>query len=344
MEPFTHAFTSLALGKSGERWLPRFGITMLVVAGIAPDLDYASYFDGPGVFLTLHRTLFHSLLGGALLACVLALAFYILDKRWPRSPVAQDKTYPPPSYFRALAVCAIGIAGNILLDVASGEGVQLLWPFRSGWYRWNLDGNLDPWLLLILVAGLLLPLLFRLVNEEVGAGSKGRRNSRAAVITLIVVAAYFGWRAHLHGEAVDLLLSHEYHDHIAVSAAAFPDASAPFDWRGVAVTDNTVEEMDVSLGPDADFDPDRGRTHFKPKDTAVVEAGRKTADAQKFLSYATMPVASVTQLEDGYRFEIHDMRFASDDYDLANVFVRVDFDSHLHVRSQKFLFAFSPNP
>jgi membrane-bound metal-dependent hydrolase YbcI (DUF457 family) len=344
MEPFTHAFTSLALGKSGERWIPRFGITMLVVAGVAPDLDYASYFGGPAAFLTLHRTLFHSLLGGALLACALAAAFYVLDKKWPRSHVAQEKSYPPPAFFPALAVCAVGIAGHILLDVASGEGVQLFWPFRSGWYRWDLDGNLDPWLLLILIAGLLLPLLFRLVNEEVGDRRKGKGGSRAAAVTLILVVIYFGWRAHLHGEAVNLLLSSEYHRHVALSAAAFPDASAPFDWRGVVVTDNTVQEIEVPLGPQGDFDPARSRTRFKPEDSPVLEAGRKTADARKFLAYATMPFATVTQIEDGYRFEIHDLRFASNDYSAANIFVRVDFDSHLRVRSQRFLFASSPNP
>ncbi len=344
MEPFTHAFTSLALGKSAERRLPRFGIAMLVAAGVAPDLDYVSYLGGPGAFFRLHRTLLHSLFGGALLACAIACAFYVLDKKWPSSQVAQDKKFPPLTFWPALACSAAGISGHILLDIVSGVGVQLLWPFRSGWYRWNLDGNLDPWLLLILIAGLLLPLLFRLVNEEVGDRRKGRGASRAAVVTLLLLVAYFGWRWHLHDQAVELLLSHEYHNRVPLSAEAFPDASSPFDWRGVAVTDNTVEELEVSLAPNADFDPDRSRTHFKPEDTAVVEVGRKTADARKFLVYASMPVASVTQLEDGYRFEIHDMRFAPDDFDPANIFVRVDFDSNLRVRSQGFLFASSPNP
>lgn len=344
MEPFTHAFTSLALGKSGEKRLPRFGLAMLVAAGVAPDLDYASYLAGPGAFFRLHRSLFHSLAGAALLACALAVGFCALDRKWPRSHVTQDKQYPPLSFFAALAVCAIGIAGHLSLDVASGVGVELFWPFRSGWYRWNLDGNLDPWLLLILVAGLLLPLLFRLVNEEVGDRRKGRGGSRAAIVTLILVVGYFGWRWHLHAQAVDLLMSREYHNRIAISAEAFPDPSAPFDWRGVAVTDNTVEELDISLAPSGDFDPDRSRTHFKPDDSAVLEAGRKTSYARRYLSYATIPVATVTPLEDGYRFEIHDMRFASDDLDPANLFVRVDFDSRLAIRSQQFLFASSPNP
>jgi hypothetical protein len=38
------------------------------------------------------------------------------------------------------------------------------------------------------------------------------------------------------------------------------------------------------------------------------------------------------------------MRFASDDLDAANIFVRIDFDSRLRVRNQGFLFASSPNP
>jgi membrane-bound metal-dependent hydrolase YbcI (DUF457 family) len=344
MEPFTHAFTSLALAKSGERRLPRFGAAMLVAAGIAPDLDYASYLGGPGAFLRLHRTLLHSLAGAFVLACAIAAAFCWLDKKLPRSKTAQAKTFPPLRFLSALAVCAVGVGGHILLDLASGVGVQLLWPFHARWFAWNLDGNLDPWILLLLIAGLLLPLLFRLVNEEVGALRKGAGGARAAIVTLLVLAAYFGFRAHLHGEAVDLLLSSEYHDRVPLSAEAFPEADAPFDWRGVAVTDGTIEEIEVPLGSNADFDPDRAVTHFKPSDGPALEAGKRAADAVRFLAYARVPFASVTRLEDGYRFEIHDLRFASDDDDPANIFVRVDFDGGLRITSQQFLFASSPNP
>jgi hypothetical protein len=100
----------------------------------------------------------------------------------------------------------------------------------------------------------------------------------------------------------------------------------------------------VPLGPGGDFDADRSRTFFKPDDSAALEAGRKTAIARKFLRYAAMPIASVTQLEDGFRFEIHDLRYASDDFDAANIFVRVDFDSHMRILRQELLFASSPNP
>ena len=75
MEPVTHALTSLALARVGQRRLPRFGTAMLVVAGVAPDLDYASYLGGAGSFLRYDRTVLHSLLSSFVLAIALAAGF-----------------------------------------------------------------------------------------------------------------------------------------------------------------------------------------------------------------------------------------------------------------------------
>jgi membrane-bound metal-dependent hydrolase YbcI (DUF457 family) len=219
--------------------LPRFGAAMLVVSGLAPDLDYASYFGGASAFMRFHRTALHSAAGSAVMACAIAGAFCALDGKMPpkKNPT---KTIAPLAFGAAFAVCAVGGAGHMLLDLASGVGVQLLWPFRAHWTAWNLINDLDLWALLLLVVGLLLPLLFALINEEVGARKKGPGGSRAAIVTLALLAAYFGARANLHGRATDLVLSREYHGRIALSAAAFPASSAPFSWRGIAETDNTL--------------------------------------------------------------------------------------------------------
>jgi membrane-bound metal-dependent hydrolase YbcI (DUF457 family) len=344
MEPFTHAFTSLALARAGQRRLPRFGTTMLVVSGVAPDLDYASYFGGASAFLRFHRTALHSVAGAALMAGAIAGAFCLLDKKLPATKAAQAKKFPPLAFLPAFAVCAVGAAGHLLLDVASGVGVQPLWPFRAHWSGWDLTTDLDLWILLLLVAGLLLPLLFRLVSEEVGERKKGPGGMRAAVVTLLLVVAYMGARAHLHGQAIDLLLSREYHGLVPLSAGAFPESSAPFDWRGVVVTDNTIETVEVPLGPNTRFDPDRSLTHYKPQDSPALTAAEKTAAVERFLTYARFPIASVQRQEAGYRFEVRDLRFASNDTEPANVFVRVDFNSDLQIRGEAFRFASSPNP
>jgi len=342
VEPFTHAFTSLALARAGGRRLPRFGTAMLVVSGLAPDLDYVSYFGGAGAFMRFHRTALHSVAGSAVVACAVAGAFCALDRRMP-SRKNPTKASEPLAFSAALAVCAIGAAGHMLLDVASGVGVQLLWPFRAHWSAWNLINDLDLWTLLLLIVGLLLPLLFALVNEEVGARRKGPGGSRAAIATLALLAAYFGARANLHSRAIDLILSREYHGRIALSAAAFPASSAPFSWRGIAETDNTMEQVDIPLGPGDEFDSDHSVSLFKPEDSPALAAGERSPAARKFLLYARVPFARVQPLEAGYRVEVRDLRFADDDDESANIFVRVDFNSSMQITHQGFYFASSPN-
>ena len=344
MEPFTHAFTSLALARAGGRRLPRFGTAMMIASGLAPDLDYASYFGGPEAFLRYHRTVLHSLAGSAVMACAIAGVSCALDKKFPVSHAVQGKTFAPLKFAPALAVCAAGAAGHLLLDACSGVGAQLLWPFRVRWTGWDLSENFDPWILMLLVAGFLLPLLFGMISEEVGERKKGPRGSGAAVVTLALLAVYLGARANLRGQAVTLLLSHEYHGQVPLSAGAFPESATPMDWRGVVVTDTTIEEVDVSLGPGAAFDPDRSLTHHKPEDSPALDAGEKTAAATEFLGYARFPLASVGRLEDGYRVEVRDLRFASGDPEPANVFLRMDLDSSLQIKQEEFRFAASPHP
>jgi inner membrane protein len=344
VEPFTHAFTSLALAQAGKDRLPRFGTAMLIVAGVAPDLDYASYIFGPEAFLRFHRTALHSLAGAAVTAGVVATAFYIADRRVPPKKNIQVKAPQPLTFLAALVICAIGVAGHILLDLASGIGVQLLWPFRGHWTAWDLVTNFDLWILVLLGLGLLLPLLLRMVNEEVGARKRGRGSSAAGIVTLILVAGYFGWLATLHARAVDMLLASEYHGRVALSAGAFPESSAPFDWYGVVVTDDTMEEVEVPLGPGREFDPHTSETHYKPGESPALDAAEKTDAAARFLTYARFPFAIVRPLEGDYRVEIHDLRFPPDDKQPANIFVRVDVSGEMQIRRQSFRFASSPYP
>ena len=159
-----------------------------------------------------------------------------------------------------------------------------------------------------------------------------------------LLAAYFGVRADLHSSAIDLLLSHEYRGQAPLSAGAYPSSSSLFDWRGVVATDNTIEEIDVGLGSGAQFDPDLSLTRYKPDDSPALRVGQGASATQTFLKYARFPLARVVRMEDGFRFELHDLQFASDDMGPANIFVRVDLDSGLNITKQEFLYASSPDP
>jgi membrane-bound metal-dependent hydrolase YbcI (DUF457 family) len=317
---------------------------MLIVSGLAPDLDYASYFGGPEAFLHFHRTALHSITGATATACAIAGVFSALDRKFPATGGANKKTYKPLGFGAAFIVCAVGGAGHLLLDLASGIGIQLLWPFRAHWSAWDLVTDLDPWILVLLIAGLLVPLLFKLINEEVGERKKGSGISPSAVFTLVLVLAYFGGRGKLHSQAINLLLSREYHGQVPLTAGAFPLSSNPFDWRGVVVTDKTIEQVEVPVGLGDEFDSDRSVTKFKPEESPALDAGEKTEAAREFLAYARFPLATVSRREGDYRFEVHDLRFDEDDTGPSNIFVLVDFDSELKVKRQEFRFASSPSP
>jgi inner membrane protein len=342
MEPVTHALASLALARAGQKQLPRFGTAMMLVAGVAPDLDYATYFAGPESFLRFHRAGLHSLPGIVLIAGITAVAFCVIDRK--RKPAANAGDVAVPLAFGAAFIAsAVGAIGHVLLDLASGVGAQLLWPFHVHLYAWNLLTNLDLWILIVLLAGLLLPLLLRLVSEEIGDRKKRVHGRTAAILALGFVVIYVGARAMLHSQAVNLLLSREYRGQVALSAGAFPLSSSPFDWRGVVVTDNTLEELNIAVGPHQEFDPDRSLTHYKPDDSPALHVAQQADSTQAFLRYVRFPLARMARQEDGYRFELHDLQFA-DNTSPDNIFVRVDMDSALHITSQQFLFTSHPNP
>ena len=172
MEPVTHAVASLALGRAGLGRVTRLAAPMLLVSGLAADLDWISHSVGAPAFLRWHRTATHSLLGTAAISATVAAGFWLWGRR--DAEASRRVAYP-----RALAVCACGAGLHLLLDLTNDAGVKLLWPFQQRWIAWDLAREVDPALLAILLAGLLLPALLNLVERgNRGARAKAARPAR----------------------------------------------------------------------------------------------------------------------------------------------------------------------
>ena len=303
MEPVTHALTSIALGRAGLNKLTRAATPMLLASGLVADIDWVTRLAGAEAFLRGHRTATHSLLGTAAIAAILAAGFWFAGRRYPKFAL---------KFFLALLLCAIGAGTHLLLDLFNGYGVKLLWPFRNKWFSWDLAYPVDFWILFFLLAGLLLPELFRLVLEEIGSKPKRRGRQRGAIVGLALVALAIGGRAFAHHRAIALLDSRSYGDQTPLAVAAFPRPSNPLAWDGVVETDNAVVNLEVPLGPGPDFDPERGDTHFKPQDSPALKNAIGTPLAAEFLSFARFPLASVQPEGDGFRVRLRDMRFAGE--------------------------------
>ena len=337
MEILTHALIALTLARAGQKLLPRYGLAMLVVSGVAADLDFLSYFGGPSAYLRFHRGVLHSVLGSVVLVCVLALVFWAVARRAAAKNSALN--LPRLSFLSAAVVCGVAVAVHLLFDLASGIGVQLLWPFREKWTAWDLVNALDPWVLVVLVLGLALPEVLRLVSEEIGERNREPRGRVAAIVTLLLLLLYFGARAGLHSRAVGELNAREYHGAPPLAVGAFPSSISLLDWRGVVSTDNDIEVIEISLAPGAGFDPERAVRHYKPEESAALEAAQNTAAARTFLRYARFPLAALERGDEGYRFTLRDMRFPAGDGSADDILVRVELDADLRVMSEEFRYA-----
>lgn len=333
MDILTHALTSLAAARAVQKWLPRRGAAIVVIAGVAPDLDYASEWAGAESFLRFHRGALHGILGATILACAIAALACLASRR-----VFEKGDSPPLRYVPALIASALGVSTHLALDYFSGLGLMLLWPWNSSWWGQEIIRDFDPWILALLIVGIFLPVLVGLVSDEIGERRKTPRGGLAAIVTLVILASYLSFCADLRARAIHLLKSNEFHGRAPLAGSAFPFSWNPFEWRGVVSTENTVEVVLVQAN-EADFDPDRSVTHYKPTDSPALEVAEKTNVAAQFLRYAQFPLASVEQAQAGWRIEFRDLRFESSESTADNLRAIVVLNPSMQVEEKEITFA-----
>ncbi|MBI1738915.1 MAG: metal-dependent hydrolase [Acidobacteria bacterium] len=325
MEPVTHGLTSLALGRGGLNKVTRMATPMLLVAGYAPDVDWLTYFMGAPLMFHYRRAITHSLAGAAALAVLVAAVFWWFGRKHPTAPLR---------FWRALAVCGIGAGSHLLLDLPNRYGLRLFWPFSDQWVAWNIIDTVDVWVLAVLLLGMLLPGLFRLVSEEIGARPERRGPQRGAIVALVLLAAYATGKFVLQQRAVQVLSARLYHGDAPLDVGAFPSYVSPLAWRGIVETENTMEEVEVRLGPGSYFDPDRSVTNYKPEPSPMLEAARQTRTFAEFIPSARFPLARVVRTRDGYRVELRDLRFSNDSTRWGGFVAIVEMDEEMHVRKE----------
>ena len=112
-----------------------------------------------------------------------------------------------------LYFCAVLAAlSHLLLDYTTAYGIRLFEPFNYRWYSWDIVYIIDPVIWIVLIAGLAVPALFSLINQEVGARSKGPRGRGGAIAALVCLVLIWGYRDYQHRRAVTAMNSFLYHD------------------------------------------------------------------------------------------------------------------------------------
>lgn len=291
MDPLTHALASLTLQRAAFPRLSRAATISVVLAGVIADVDLLSAYFSPSAYLSFNRTYFHSLSAALAFALLATLPFFFLKPKSPENPISLATIFAA-----ALSAALFHLA----LDVCQTSGVQLLWPFSPRRFALDWLPSLDLWILVILLTGILLPLLAGLVTEEIGARRKGPRGRIGAFLTLVALVLYLGLRFTLHGDAIAALESRTYRGELPHKVAAFAESNSPFHWRGIVETERALHDVEVPVGPGADFDPGSAITTYKPEPSPALDAARNSAVARRFLQVARFPKATVEQTPTGF--------------------------------------------
>ena len=297
MDPFTHGLASYSITRAVFPRASRTTVIAAILAGSAADLDRLSEYASPSAFLDWHRTATHSVLGTVLIVAAFVIAASIIGKRKPN--VDPMRTV----LLALLAACSLHLA----MDLTQNESVQLLWPFRAHRYSAEWVAHFDLWILLILLAGVLVPQLLALVTDEIGAKSKRPRGRIGAIIALVAVSTYVGGRAILRGNSVATMEARTYRGELPRRVAAFAESDSPFHWRGIVETERAFHEFDLNLAAGVSFNPDAAVVYYKPESSLPLDAGRATESVRRFLATARFPKASVEKTNTGYRVQIRDL-------------------------------------
>jgi inner membrane protein len=334
LEPLTHFLTGACLARTGFNRKTALATATMTLAAEAPDIDVLGSFRDPVFGFAHHRGFTHSFLGLILVqAAVIGLMYSIWRVRGRK---LKDPNRPPRWALLFFFAYLAGLT-HILLDFTNNYGVRPFWPFWEKWYSWDIVFILEPVMLVLLIAGLVMPALFSLINDEIGARRQGPSGRLAASLALLGVVALWAVRDYEHRRAVNALESRIYNGADPVRASAFPYWVNPFRWYGVVGTQDFFATMLVNSSiPEADAEG-RMRIRPNPEETPVTLAAKRSELGRVYLDWAKYPITETEQTATGYIVRFRDLRFDYPDSPRRGVLTAsVELDRNLNVVRESF--------
>ncbi len=309
MEPITHFLTGASLGRAGLNRKTAYATLMLTLTAEFPDVDILWEFKGPVEAMAHHRGLTHSFIGAPVDAAMV-LGFVYVFHRWRlkrgRPPAI------PPRWGVLFGFGLLAVLSHILLDFTNNYGIRPFLPFNWRWYSWDIVFIIEPVMLVLLIAGLVLPAIFSLVGSEIGEHRAKFRARWPAALALIAICAMWWLRDYEHRKAVTLVGSTDYRNEVVRRPAAMPYPVNPFLWQGLTETESLYAKTPLDLR-DRNADPlDRAQLLYKPADTPVTLAAKRSPLGQAYLDWSRFPVVEAQPVlppEQGYVVLFRDLRF-----------------------------------
>jgi inner membrane protein len=171
MDNLCHTLAGAALGEAGLKRATPWGNATLMLSANLPDVDVLALFaDTPHV--ALRRGWTHGVAAQALLPIALTGLLLALDRLLAGRRGRAPRLRPGAT----LLLSYLGLYSHIFLDYLNGYGVRLLKPLSDRWYYGDALFIIDPWLWLVLGAGVFL--------------ARRRASAVPAVVSVGIATAY----------------------------------------------------------------------------------------------------------------------------------------------------------
>ena len=305
MEPVTHFLTGACIGRAGFNRKSAYATLAAVLAAEAADMDVFWGLAGPVEELKHHRGITHTFIAVPAIAAVVLGAVWLFDKtRRGRAKPAPTTTQvqgvkaptaPPPLRWGWLYLTALVAAlSHLLLDWTNNYGLRPFFPFNPRWYAGSFVFIAEPVIWGLFALALIMPWLFGLTDQEIGARRTRFHGRGWAIFALGGMAALWGWRWFEHQQALAMLAKTEVTRQPVIRIGLEPYPVNPCRWHAIIETREFYQTAEIdTFNPDSPVaitsDPERD-VIYKPSDTPAVEAAKQTLLGRVYLDWGQWAV------------------------------------------------------
>ena len=289
MDNICHTLVGAAIGEAGLKRGSRFGAAALMISANIPDLDVLVFVtDTPPV--SFRRGWTHGIAAQIALPIVMTAVFWLVQRRRP----PRNANSPP---FRAswlLLLSYAGIYSHVLLDYLNNYGVRLLTPFDWRWFYGDAVFIVDPWLWLVLGAGVWM--------------ARQRRSQVASQIALAITAIYVAGMLTSARAARDEVAARWTGAHGTRPQALMvgPRLVTPATRDVIVDAGNHYESGTFTWPSTLVLNPEQIP---KNDDRPEVAAAREAPNIRAFLVWSRFPFWTLEPAEGGTRVTVTDARF-----------------------------------
>jgi inner membrane protein len=305
VEPVTHFLTGACIGRAGFNRKSAYATLAAVLAAEAADLDVIWGIAGPVEELKHHRGITHTFIAVPVVAAAIVGAIWVIDrilqsrrKRALTTGVAggvRGPTAPAPIRWGWLYLTAlIAALSHLLLDWTNNYGVRPFFPFNPKWYEGSIVFIAEPVIWTLLAMAVVMPWLFGLADQEIGAKRKKFRGRGWAIFALTGMVALWGWRWFEREQALTMLNKTQVTREPVIRVGLEPYPTNPYHWRAILETRDFYQMAEVNtFNPDSPVaissDSERD-VMYKPSDTPAVEAAKQTLLGKVYLDWGRWAV------------------------------------------------------